>query len=94
MVAMRPTEEQIRSFQSDVFALMVALQATYPPEEWGGFYFHTIYAHASEYLHSLGSLGLYMNQGAESKHKEGCLAWVRCGCSGVQGRPAKKERTI
>eukprot|EP00961_Rhodomonas_salina_P281122 3798168-Rhodomonas_salina.2 len=92
MVAMRPSEEQIQRFQSDVFAFMVALQATYhdPPEE----YFHTIYAHASEYLHRLGSLGLYMNQGAESQHKEGCLAWVQCCCCGVQGRPAKKERTI
>eukprot|EP00961_Rhodomonas_salina_P275204 3717889-Rhodomonas_salina.1 len=27
-----------------------------------------------------------MNQAAEAKHKEGVLAWVRCGCGGVQGR--------
>lgn len=91
MSAMLPTQTQLQSFRNDVFALMVALQGTYPPENWGSFYIHAIYAHADEYLQYLGSLGVYMNQGAEAKHKEGCLAWVLCWCWGVQGRPSKEE---
>lgn len=91
MSAMLPSEAQLKSFKSDVFAMMVALQGTYPPEDWGSFYFHAIYAHADEYLQHLGSLGIYMNQGEEAKHKEGCLAWVRCGCGGQQGRKPKQK---
>jgi hypothetical protein len=95
ITAMRPSEDQLKTFRADTFAMMVALQSTLPTEEWSAFYFHAVYAHADEFLSHLGSLGLYMNQGAESKHKEGCLAWVRCGCGCTQGRKGKTiRRTI
>eukprot|EP00961_Rhodomonas_salina_P006325 85643-Rhodomonas_salina.1 len=32
-----------------------------------------------------------MNQGAEAKHKEGCLAWRRGRAGGMQGSKPKAE---
>eukprot|EP00961_Rhodomonas_salina_P018960 255361-Rhodomonas_salina.1 len=50
-------------------------------------------------MEQFGSLGMLMNQAAEAKHKEGVLAWVPCGCGGVQGStaapaPAESEPAV
>jgi hypothetical protein len=40
-------------------------------------------AHYDDYLQEYGSLGKFMNQGAEAKHKEGVLAFHRIGGGGI-----------
>jgi hypothetical protein len=46
-------------------------------------------AHYDDYLQEYGSLGKFMNQGAEAKHKEGVLAFHRIGGGGIVGRVKK-----
>eukprot|EP00961_Rhodomonas_salina_P158452 2132785-Rhodomonas_salina.1 len=45
-------------------------------------------------MDELGSLGLFANQGAEAKHKEGIICFQRAGFGGVQGaRKGAEPRT-
>jgi len=88
MLESTPSPLQIRDFKKDVHHLFVLLVRTVPDRVWGGFYWHLLLAHLDEYLQEYKSLAKYANQGAEAKHKEGLLAWIRAGCGGTFGRKA------
>ena len=85
MNATKPSLDQKLDFRADVRHLLRELQSTLPSNAWSGYYFHTL-LHAPVWMDRFGSLGMFANQGAEAKHKEGVLAYRKGGCGGLQGR--------
>jgi hypothetical protein len=88
MTALRPSPDQVWAMRASVGRLLVALQRGLPDTCWSGYYFHTL-LHAADYMDHYGGLGVFANQGAEAKHREGALAYVKGGSGGLRGRQAQ-----
>jgi hypothetical protein len=73
----------VNNYQQEVHHFFVCLLQTLPNNVWGGYCFYLMLAHYDDYLQEYGSLGKFMNQGAEAKHKEGVLAFHRIGGGGI-----------
>ena len=85
ITALKPAEDQVWGLRPDVARLLVALQRALPDTAWSGYYFHTL-LHATDYMDHYRGLGIFANQGAEAKHREGALAYIKGGSGGTQGR--------